>query len=116
MAKLSPDTQRRMKLWSVSRPPTHPAEVLINEFLRPGQSHIPGVGAQTLLDLIYGDGRVTPRLARSLSLEFGTTAQFWLNLQRAWDAYPWTDGVMFGVLKGETELRDDFDDPLTLGE
>jgi len=90
MARLTRATKRRMALWCTTRPPTHPSEVLINEFLRPGQSRIPGVGAQTLLDLIYGDGRMTPRLARALSREFGTTIDFWINLQRYWDAWPWT--------------------------
>lgn len=90
MARLSPDARRRMKPWASTRPPTRPSEVLIDEFLRPGQSRIPGVGAQALLDLIYGDGRVTPRIAQALSKEFGTTAEFWLNLQRVWDTYPWT--------------------------
>lgn len=81
---------RRLAQVNPTRPPSHPGEILVNEFLQGGKSRIPGVGPQTLLDLLLGDGKITPRLAQTFAREFGTSAEFWLNLQRAWDTYPWT--------------------------
>lgn len=80
---------KRLEQIGQSRPPTHPGEILVNEFLPGGQSRIPGVGPQTLLDLLYGDGKITPRLARIFAREFGTSVEFWLNLQRNYDSFPW---------------------------
>jgi addiction module HigA family antidote len=74
-------------------PPTHPGEMLQEEFLRP--RHIdpralaPRIGILTaqLLDLLEGRARVTPSLALRLSAELGTSPDVWLTLQKQWDAW-----------------------------
>jgi plasmid maintenance system antidote protein VapI len=70
-----------------SRIPNHPGEVLFHEFMPDGLIKIPGVSPQMVLELILGEGRITPRLAKSLSTAFGTTVEFWANLQANHDAY-----------------------------
>jgi len=74
-----------------SRTPTHPGEVLLEEFLTPlGQtqvglaSHI-GVPVQRINELVRGKRGVTPETAWLLSQALDTTPEFWLSLQSAYD-------------------------------
>lgn len=75
------------------REPTHPGEMLLEEFLNPMQItqreladaiHVP---YQRVNELINGKRGVTPSTALRLSRFFGTTPDFWLNLQTRWDLY-----------------------------
>jgi antitoxin HigA-1 len=66
---------------------THPGAILQYEFLEPLgvepeelARHI-GVPASELSAVICGTRAVDARLAWLLSMAFGTTPQFWLNLQ-----------------------------------
>lgn len=70
---------------------THPGEVLREEFLEPlGLSanalaldlHVP---ATRVGEILRGNRAVTADTALRLSRYFGTSAQFWLNLQQAHD-------------------------------
>jgi addiction module HigA family antidote len=74
-----------------NRTPTHPGEVLREEFLDPlgvTQSafaeHI-GVPLQRVNEIVRGKRGVTPETAWLLAGALGTTPQFWLNLQVAHD-------------------------------
>lgn len=71
--------------------PIHPGEVLREEFLAPlGMSanalalelHVP---APRINDIVRERRAVTPDTALRLARYFGTTAQFWLNLQSSFD-------------------------------
>lgn len=71
--------------------PIHPGEVLREEFLVPlGMSanalalalHVP---APRINDIVRERRGVTPDTALRLARFFDTTAQFWLNLQTAFD-------------------------------
>ena len=73
------------------RTPTHPGEILLEEFLRPlGRSpatlakHI-GLPARTVSEIIRRKRRITPRMAWLLGQALGTSAEFWANLQIAFD-------------------------------
>lgn len=73
------------------RTPTHPGEVLLEEFLRPLAitqvalaSHL-GVSVQRVNELTRGKRGVTPETAWMLAGAFGTTPEFWVNLQSAHD-------------------------------
>ncbi len=75
------------------RPPTHPGEMLLEEFLKPlnmtqkelaERAHI---SYPRVNELIHGKRGVTPDTALRLSKLFGTTAEFWLNGQLAWDLW-----------------------------
>jgi antitoxin HigA-1 len=74
-------------------PPTHPGEMLLEEFLKPlglSQTELAdrmGVSYPRVNELIHGRRGVTPDTALRLERLFGMEAQFWLNLQMAWDLY-----------------------------
>ena len=74
-------------------PPTHPGEMLLEEFLRPlgitqrELSRRIGVSYLRVNQLIRGKRGVTPDTALRLEQLLGMEAQFWLNLQQAWDLY-----------------------------
>jgi addiction module HigA family antidote len=75
------------------RPPTHPGEMLLEEFLIPMQLSQRAL-AKTLQvpyskmnALINGQTRMTPQLALRLAKFLGMSADFWLNLQMRWDLY-----------------------------
>ncbi|GBE15358.1 MAG TPA: addiction module antidote protein, HigA family [Proteobacteria bacterium] len=74
-------------------PPTHPGEMLFEEFLEPLKmtqvelAERLGVSYPRINELIHGKRGVTPDTALRLERLFGMEAQFWLNLQLAWDLY-----------------------------
>jgi addiction module HigA family antidote len=74
-----------------NRTPTHPGEMLLEEFLKPmtltqqdlaRSIHVP---YQRVNELVHGRRGITPSTALRLSKYFGTTAGFWMNLQLRWD-------------------------------
>jgi antitoxin HigA-1 len=73
--------------------PTHPGEMLLAEFLKPlGMTQVElaeriGVSLQRVNEIVKGKRGVTPDTALRLERLFGMEAQFWLNLQLAWDLY-----------------------------
>ena len=75
------------------RAPTHPGEMLSEEFLKPlgmTQTELAqriGVSYPRVNELVHGKRGVTPDTALRLERLFGVEAQFWLNLQLAWDLY-----------------------------
>lgn len=79
------------------RLPTHPGEILQEEFLKPLgitqvalAKHI-GVSVQRINELIRGKRGITPETAWLLSKALDTTPEFWINLQSAYDlalSYP----------------------------
>ncbi|MDD5218312.1 MAG: HigA family addiction module antitoxin [Candidatus Omnitrophica bacterium] len=75
------------------RRPTHPGEILLEEFLKPRsmsqvklalQMRVP---IQRINTLIAGKRGVTPETAILLSMVFDTTPEFWMNLQTGYDLY-----------------------------
>ena len=74
-------------------PPTHPGEMLLEEFLMPlgmTQTELAqrlGVSFPRVNELIRGKRGITPDTALRLERLLGMEAQFWLNLQLAWDLY-----------------------------
>ena len=76
-----------------NRPPTHPGEMLLEEFLLPmGVSQRDLADAirvpyQRINELVNGRRGVTPSTALRLAKYFGTTPDFWMNLQQRWDLY-----------------------------
>jgi antitoxin HigA-1 len=76
-----------------SRPPTHPGEMLLEEFLAPMQLtqlelanaiHVP---YQRVNDIVNGRRGITPSTALRLAKYFGMSADFWMNLQLRWDLF-----------------------------
>jgi addiction module HigA family antidote len=84
----------------VNRIPTHPGEVLAEEFLEPlGLTQVAfarhlGIPVQRVNELIRGKRGVTPSTAWLLSQALSTTPGFWMSLQANYDlvrARPETD-------------------------
>jgi antitoxin HigA-1 len=75
------------------RPPTHPGEMLREEFLVPlhlSQQALADaiqVPYQRLNEIVRQRRGVTPSTALRLAKVLGTSPQFWLNLQLRWDLY-----------------------------
>lgn len=73
------------------RIPTHPGEVLLEEFLQPlgltqvGFARHIGVPVQRVNEIVKGKRGVTSETAWLLAQALGTTPQFWMNLQSAHD-------------------------------
>jgi addiction module HigA family antidote len=74
-------------------PPTHPGEMLLEEFLKPlglSQTELArriGVSYPRVNELVHGKRGMTPDTALRLERLLGMEAQFWLNLQLSWDLY-----------------------------
>jgi len=82
-----------MVLIPSNRVPTHPGQMLLEEFLKPFEmtqrelaTQI-GVSYPRINELIHGKRGVTPDTALRLAQLFGMEAHFWLNLQMCWDLH-----------------------------
>ena len=75
------------------RDPTHPGEMLLEEFLKPmdlSQRDLADairVPYQRVNELINKKRGVTPSTALRLAKYFGNSPGFWMNLQLRWDLY-----------------------------
>jgi addiction module HigA family antidote len=74
-------------------PPTHPGEMLLEEFLIPhgiSQHNLAGmidVTVNRVNEIVKGKRGISANTAIRLEALFGASAQFWLNLQLACDLY-----------------------------
>jgi len=74
-----------------NRVPTHPGEILQEEFLEPlGLTQVAlakhlGISVQRINELIRGKRGITPETAWLLAQALGTTPEFWINLQTSHD-------------------------------
>lgn len=75
------------------RTPTHPGEMLLEEFLLPlnlsqrdlaDAIHVP---YQRVNEIVNRRRGITPSTALRLARFFSTSADFWMNLQQSWDLY-----------------------------
>jgi len=75
------------------RPPTHPGEMLLKEFLEPmGMTQVElarhlGWTWARLNEIVNGRRGVSAGSALAFGEAFGTGPEFWLNLQRDWDLW-----------------------------
>lgn len=75
------------------RPPTHPGEMLFEEFVKPlGITQVElasrlEVSYPRLNEIIKGRRSVTPDTALRLSQVLGMSADFWFGLQYNWDLW-----------------------------
>ncbi len=72
-------------------PPIHPGEILLEEFLHPldlSQYRLAkgiSVPPRRINEIVHGKRAVSADTALRLGRFFGTTAQFWINLQSRYD-------------------------------
>ena len=75
------------------RAPTHPGEMLLEEFMKPmgltqrAVANSIRVPYQRINEIINGRRGITPSTALRLSKFFGVSPDFWLNMQLRWDLY-----------------------------
>ncbi|RPH60906.1 MAG: addiction module antidote protein, HigA family [Chloroflexi bacterium] len=76
-----------------NRAPTHPGEMLLEEFLNPmgltqrelaDAIHVP---YQRINDIVNGRRGITPSTALRLAKYFNMSPDFWMNVQLRWDMY-----------------------------
>ncbi len=74
-----------------NRIPTHPGEILHEEFLRPLEitqvdlaKHL-GVPVQRINEIVRGRRGITPETAWLFAQAFKTSPEFWINLQVNYD-------------------------------
>jgi antitoxin HigA-1 len=89
--------------------PIHPGEVLLADFLEPLEvsqyrlAHGISVPPRRINEIVHGKRSVTADTALRLARYFGTSAQFWLNLQARFDLE--TERDRLGArLKSEVEV------------
>lgn len=76
-----------------NRKPTHPGEMLLEEFIKPMgltqkqlAMHL-GWTTARLSKIIHGKRGITAESALALADAFGIEPEFWLNLQLTWDLW-----------------------------
>lgn len=74
-------------------PPSHPGEILLEEFLNPmglSQRELAEgirVPYQRVNEMVNARRGITPATALRLAKYFGTTPDLWMNLQLRWELY-----------------------------
>ena len=74
--------------WNITRPPVHPGEMLREEFMKPLGISIDGLALElhvpvTRISQIVNERRgITADTALRLARHFGTSADFWMNIQK----------------------------------
>jgi addiction module HigA family antidote len=86
-------TKEFESLLPTKRPPTHPGEMLSEEFLKPmsiSQSefarHLGWTHAK-VSEIIHGKRGITPQSALAISDALGTTPDLWMQLQQDFDLW-----------------------------
>ncbi len=80
-------------MFELKRIPTHPGEILKEEFLIPlkmTQSHLAkalGTSFRAINELVNEKRGITVEMSLKLSKYFKTSPQLWLNLQNDYDLY-----------------------------
>lgn len=76
-----------------NRPPTHPGEMMLKEFLEPADitqlelaRHLGWTFAR-VNEIVNGKRGITAESALALGDALGTGPEFWLNLQRDWNLW-----------------------------
>ncbi|PJD95423.1 MAG: addiction module antidote protein, HigA family [Parachlamydia sp.] len=77
-----------------NRQPTHPGEILLEEFLKPFKlsqeqfaRHLNGSTQPKISEIINKKRRITEAIALDFADALGTSPEFWLNLQNRYDLW-----------------------------
>lgn len=98
------------------RSPTHPGEMLLEEFIRPlgiSQAELAirlGISYPRLNEIVRGKRGITPNTALRLSRVVGMSAEFWLGLQLdfdLWHAMQSSEALKIATLKPLRQPRTD---------
>jgi addiction module HigA family antidote len=78
---------------NLKRKPTHPGEILNEEFLKPleiSQTELAealGTTFRTINELVNAKRNLSSEMCVKLAKYFGTSAELWFNLQNQYDIY-----------------------------
>lgn len=106
MLKSPTITPKKMKRYDIE--PVHPGELLDREFLQPmdlsqrALARAIKVPPRRINEIVLGKRAITADTALRLARYFGTSAQFWLNLQSGYE-----------LRLAEAELADLLDEEIT---
>lgn len=95
-----------------NRPPIHPGEILLEEFMKPygmTQTEIArriGVSRKHISEVVNGRKGISTDMALRLSRLFGTSPELWLNGQIAWDVW--------NAMRGENACKLEAIEPVAL--
>ncbi len=90
--------------------PTHPGEVLLEEFLKPmgiSQYRLAkdiSVSARRINEIVHGTRAISANTALRLARYFDMSPQFWLNLQAHYDIEVETDKIGTRLIKEVRQL------------
>lgn len=80
-------------MFSLKRIPTHPGEILKEEFLLPLNispnqlSEETSIPIEVINGILNETGSINPEIGVVFSIYFGTSPELWLNLQNQYDIY-----------------------------
>ncbi len=92
-------------------PPVSPGEILLEEFMLPlglSQNELArriDVPVSRIAGIVHGNRSITADTASRLGKLFGTSAQFWLNLQNRHDLEQLEDQGLAGMLATITPVK-----------
>ena len=94
------------------QPPTHPGEIFEEEFRKftiysqAGAARAMGIAVVDLNGIVKGNRRVTPEKAVIFEKFTGASAEFWMNLQSAWDLWhAYRDNDVSKVKRAEMDME-----------
>jgi len=92
----------------MARRPTHPGEMLREDFLpdygltTSGLAETIGVSRQSIHELLHERRAISPAMALRLAKLFGNSPEFWLNAQRAVDLWDVAQVIQHDVTRINT--------------
>lgn len=92
-----------------NRPPIHPGEILLEEFLKPAGISQYRLAKDTdmsyprINEIVRGKRGITVDTAFRIAQYFGTSAGVWLNLQTAWDLWHFERSRQYGAIQRSIE-------------
>jgi len=92
-------------------PPVHPGEVLLEEFMKPlgiSQNQLARdlkVPPRRINEIVHGRRGITIDTALRLARHFGTSAEFWINLQTHYELEVAEDNKLMERVKKEVVPR-----------
>lgn len=100
---------------SKNRQPTHPGEILLEEFLKPLKlsqeqfaKHLNGSWKQPKIsEIINKKRRITEAIALDFADALGTSSEFWLNLQNRYDLW-----LLVKITKKSQSLLQEYINPM----
>jgi antitoxin HigA-1 len=92
-------------------PPIHPGEILLEEFMKPlgiSQNRLGrdlNVPPRRINEIVHGRRGITIDTALRLARHFGTSAEFWINLQTHYELEVAEDNKLLETIRKEVSVR-----------